>query len=52
MTLGACLAVGCILALLIALPTWGYGDFWSYTPVAFVALSLILLVVLALHQKV
>ncbi len=46
--LGTILIVLLILALIGALPTWGYSSSWGYAPGGFVGLLLIIIVVLVL----
>ena len=44
--LGTILLIVLILALIGALPTWGYSSGWGYTPVGGVGLLLIIVLVL------
>ena len=41
-----------VIALVAALPTWGYSQSWGYSPVGITGLVLLILLVLALLQKI
>lgn len=41
-----------VIALVAALPTWGYSQSWGYSPVGILGLILVILVVLALLQRI
>ena len=49
--LGTILLVLLILALVGALPTWGYSSGWGYTPVGGIGLVLVIVLVLLLMGK-
>lgn len=52
MTLGTILIILLILALVGALPTWGYSRGWGYTPTGVIGLLLLILVILALMGRI
>jgi hypothetical protein len=41
-----------VIALIAALPTWGYSQSWGYSPVGIIGLALLILVVLALLHRI
>jgi len=41
-----------VIALVAAVPTWGYSQSWGYSPVGIIGLVLLILLVLALLQKI
>lgn len=48
MSLGTILIILLILALIGALPTWGYSNSWGYGPGGVIGLLLIIVIILAL----
>jgi hypothetical protein len=50
--LGTVLLIILILALLGALPTWGYSNAWGYYPSGGIGLVLIIVVVLLLMGRI
>jgi hypothetical protein len=48
MTLGTILIVLLILALVGAVPTWGYNRSWGYAPSGIVGIILLIVLILAL----
>jgi Protein of unknown function (DUF3309) len=52
MRVGGILIVLAVIALVAALPTWGYSQSWGYSPVGIIGLVLLILLVLALLQKI
>jgi Protein of unknown function (DUF3309) len=52
MTLGTILVIILILALLGAIPTWGYSRGWGYGPSGIVGLILVIVLVLALLGRI
>jgi hypothetical protein len=48
MSLGAIFLIVLILALIGALPTWGYSSGWGYAPSSGVGLLVLILVILLL----
>ncbi|MEI2806634.1 MULTISPECIES: DUF3309 family protein [Paracoccaceae] len=52
MTLGTILIIILILALIGALPTWGYSRGWGYYPAGGLGLVLVILLILALMGRV
>jgi len=52
MRVGRTLIVLAVIALVAALPTWGYSQSWGYSPVGIIGLVLLILLVLALLQKI
>ena len=48
MTLGTILVVVLILALVGAIPTWGYSSGWGYGPSGGIGLLLLIVLILAL----
>lgn len=52
MTLGTILIIILILALIGALPTWGYSRGWGYYPSGGLGLVLVILLILALMGRV
>ena len=52
MRVGTLLIIVAVIALAAALPTWGYSQSWGYSPVGIIGLVLLILVVLALLQKI
>jgi hypothetical protein len=48
MTLGTILVILLLLALIGALPTWGYSSGWGYAPVSVVGLLLVIVLIMAL----
>jgi len=51
MTLGSLLIIIAVIAVVAALPTWGYSTSWGYGPVGILGLVLGVLIVLTLLQK-
>jgi hypothetical protein len=51
MPVGTLLIIIAIIAIMAALPTWGYSANWGYGPVGVISLLLAVLIVLALLQK-
>jgi hypothetical protein len=51
-TLGTILLVLLILALIGAVPTWGYSSGWGYGPSGGVGLVLLIVVILLLMGKI
>ncbi len=51
MALGTLLILIAVIAIVAALPTWGYSAGWGYGPVGIIGLLLAVLIVLALLQK-
>jgi hypothetical protein len=51
MTLGSLLIIIAVIAIVAALPTWGYSSSWGYGPVGIIGLLLAVVIVLALLQK-
>lgn len=51
MTLGTILIILLILALLGAIPNWGYSRSWGYGPSGVVGLVLIVVIILALMGR-
>src|SRR5881394_2614619 len=52
MRVGRILIVLAVIALVAALPTWGYSQSWGYSPVGIIGLVFLILLVLALLQKI
>ena len=52
MSVGTLLILIAAIALVAALPTWGYSQSWGYSPVGIAGLILMILVLLALLQKI
>lgn len=52
MPVGTILIIIALVALVAALPTWGYSQSWGYSPVGLIGLILLILVVLAILQKI
>ena len=46
------LLVLAVIALVAALPTWGYSHSWGSSPVGIIGLILLILLVLAILQKI
>jgi hypothetical protein len=51
MTLGTILLILLILALVGALPTWGYSRGWGYAPSGVVGVILLILLILVLTGR-
>lgn len=51
MTLGTILIILLILALLGAIPNWGYSRSWGYGPSGVVGLVLVIVIILALMGR-
>lgn len=51
MTLGTILLILLVLALIGALPTWGYSRGWGYYPSGLVGVILIILLILLLTGR-
>jgi hypothetical protein len=51
MSVGTLLIIIAIIAVLAALPTWGYSTNWGYGPVGILGLVLAVLIVMTLLQK-
>ena len=49
---GILLLILALVALVAALPTWGYSQSWGYSPVGIIGLILLIAVVLAVLQKI
>ena len=41
-----------VIAMVAALPTWGYSQSWGYSPVGIIGLVLLILVVLTLLHRI
>ncbi len=52
MTLGTILLIILVLALIGALPTWGYSRGWGYGPVGGVGLILLIILILVLMGRI
>ncbi len=52
MTLGTILLIVLILALVGALPTWGYSRGWGYGPSGGLGLVVLILLILALMGRI
>lgn len=52
MSVGTILIILLILALIGALPTWGYSRGWGYYPVGGIGLILIILLILVLMGRI
>jgi hypothetical protein len=52
MTLGTILIILLVLALVGALPTWGYSSSWGYAPGGLVGLLLVIVIVLVLLGRI
>jgi hypothetical protein len=50
--LGTILLIILILALIGALPTWGYSSSWGYRPVGGVGILLVILILLLLTGRI
>jgi hypothetical protein len=48
MTLGTILIILLILALIGAMPTWGYSAGWGYAPGGIIGLLLVVIIILVL----
>ena len=52
MRMRALLIFVAVIALVAALPTWGYSQSWGYSPTGIIGLILAILIVLALLQRI
>jgi hypothetical protein len=52
MSLGTILIILLVLALIGALPTWGYSNSWGYAPGGGVGLLLVIVIILALLGRI
>jgi hypothetical protein len=52
MTLGTILIILLILALIGAIPSWGYSRNWGYGPSGILGLVLVVVLVLALMNRI
>ncbi len=52
MTLGTILVIILILALLGAIPTWGYSRGWGYGPSGIIGLILVIVLILAVLGRI
>jgi len=52
MSLGTILVILLVLALVGALPTWGYSNSWGYAPGGIVGLLLVIVIILALLGRI
>jgi hypothetical protein len=52
MSLGAILIILLILALLGAIPNWGYSRSWGYGPSGVVGVVLVIVIILALLGRI
>jgi hypothetical protein len=52
MSLGTILIILLIIALIAALPTWGYSSGWGYAPGGIVGLLLVVVIILALLGRI
>jgi hypothetical protein len=52
MTLGTILLIVLILALIGAIPTWGYSSGWGYGPSGGIGLVLVVVIILLLMGRI